>query len=141
VRRTRALVEALGIRVRDTSDGTIVQGSGFDGLRESDRPLDCGNSGTSIRIFTGLLAGRPFLSVLHGDESIAKRPMARVVIPLREMGARVDGAGDGTRPPIVVRGGPLTGVRVETAMASAQVKSALLFAGLQAEGRTTVVEP
>ncbi len=103
--------------------------------------LDCGNSGTSIRLLTGLLAGRPFLSVLTGDESLVERPMARVIEPLGAMGAHLDGRDGGTKPPIVVRGGDLAGCVHHLAVASAQVKTALVLAGLQAAGTTEVVEP
>ena len=104
--------------------------------------LDCGNSGTSIRLLTGLLAGLPGLAVLTGDASLRQRPMARIVRPLRALGADVTARAEGTLPPIVVRGGALaSGRRVETPVASAQVKSALLLAALAADGPTTVVEP
>jgi 3-phosphoshikimate 1-carboxyvinyltransferase len=119
----------------------IVRGSGFDGLSEPEAVIDCGNSGTSIRLLAGLLAGRPFHSVLTGDASISRRPMARVVDPLRLMGARIDGRDGGRLAPLSIRGGGLTGTRHELAVASAQVKTALLLAGLQADGPTEVTEP
>jgi 3-phosphoshikimate 1-carboxyvinyltransferase len=119
----------------------VVQGQGFSGWREAEGPLDCGNSGTTIRIMAGALAGRPFLSVLYGDESIAQRPMARIVEPLRQMGATVDARDDGRLPPIILRGGELRGIAYESPVASAQVKSCLLIAGLQATGETSVREP
>jgi len=103
--------------------------------------IDCGNSGTSIRLLAGLLAGRPFLSILTGDESLVERPMARVIEPLRAMGAHVDGRGGGTKPPLAVRGGDLVGCVHHLAVASAQVKTALVLAGLQARGTTDVIEP
>jgi len=144
--RTRAAVEALGVKVRDTTGPSgeavvVVRGSGFDGLAEPEGVLDCGNSGTSIRLLAGLLAGRPFHSVLTGDASIARRPMARVVEPLRAMGARIDGRDGGRLAPLAIRGGGLRGMRHELAVASAQVKTALLLAGLQAGGATEVTEP
>jgi len=105
-----------------------VRGCGFNGLIEPDAVIDCGNSGTSIRLLAGLLAGRPFHSVLTGDASITRRPMARVVDPLRAMGARIDGRDGGRLAPLAIRGGGLTGVRHELAVASAQVKTALLLA-------------
>ena len=142
VARTRAAVEALGVRVRDVSPSAVaVRGAGFDGLSEPETVLDCGNSGTTIRLLAGLLAGRPFHSVLTGDASVSRRPMARVVTPLRAMGARVDGRRDGDLAPLSIRGGSLTGRRHELAVASAQVKTALILAGLQAEGVSEVVEP
>jgi 3-phosphoshikimate 1-carboxyvinyltransferase len=141
VAATRGALEQLGVRVRDTPGGLVVQGAGFEGLREPDGVLDCGNSGTMARILTGVLAGRPFLSVLTGDASLRSRPMRRVITPLREMGAQVDGREDGTYAPLVVRGGALRGIRYEMPVASAQVKSAILLAGLQAGGETEVVSP
>ncbi|HLJ09473.1 MAG TPA: 3-phosphoshikimate 1-carboxyvinyltransferase, partial [Acidimicrobiia bacterium] len=155
VARSRAAIEALGVRVRDGAGNqaeavvageradpvVIVRGTGFDGLVEPEAVLDCGNSGTSIRLLAGLLAGRPFHSVLTGDSSIARRPMARVVDPLRAMGARIDGRDGGRLAPLAIRGGGLTGVRHDLAVASAQVKTALLLAGLQADGVTEVFEP
>jgi len=153
--RSRAAIEALGVRVRDGAGNqaeavvageradpvVIVRGTGFDGLAEPETVLDCGNSGTSIRLLAGLLAGRPFHSVLTGDSSIARRPMARVVDPLRAMGARIDGRDGGRLAPLAIRGGGLTGMRHDLAVASAQVKTALLLAGLQADGVTEVFEP
>jgi 3-phosphoshikimate 1-carboxyvinyltransferase len=153
--RSRAAIEALGVKVRDGAGNqaeaviageradpvAIVRGAGFDGLAEPDAVLDCGNSGTSIRLLSGLLAGRPFHSVLTGDASIRRRPMARVVDPLRAMGARIDGRDGGRLAPLAIRGGGLRGMRHELAVASAQVKTALLLAGLQAGGATEVTEP
>ena len=153
--RSRAAVEALGVKVRNGAGSpaeavvageraapvVIVRGGGFDGLCEPEAILDCGNSGTSIRLLAGLLAGRPFHAVLTGDASIARRPMGRVVEPLRLMGARIDGRDGGRLVPLSIRGGGLTGMRHELAVASAQVKTALLLAGLQAEGATEVTEP
>lgn len=142
VARTRAAVEVLGARLRNASGGqVVVRGAGFGGLAEPEGVIDCGNSGTSIRLLAGLLAGRPFHSVLSGDASIARRPMARVVEPLRAMGARIDGRRGGELAPLSIRGGGLVGRRHELAVASAQVKTALILAGLQAEGPTEVTEP
>ena len=151
VAATRAAIEALGVHVRDagTSGDTpgppggvvVVRGSGFEGLSEPEAVLDCGNSGTSVRLLAGLLAGRPFHSVLTGDASIARRPMGRVVEPLRAMGAHIDGRRGGEFTPLSVRGGGLVGRRHELPVASAQVKTALILAGLQAQGLSEVVEP
>jgi 3-phosphoshikimate 1-carboxyvinyltransferase len=142
VARSRAAIERLGVRVRDTAGGeVVVRGTGFEGLAEPDGVIDCGNSGTSIRLLTGLLAGRPFHSVLTGDASIRARPMARVADPLRAMGARIDGRRGGELAPLSVRGGGLVGRRHELPVASAQVKSALVLAGLQATGPTEIIEP
>jgi 3-phosphoshikimate 1-carboxyvinyltransferase len=120
----------------------LVRGAGRAGLHEPDDVLDCGNSGTTMRLLTGLLAGLPMLTVLTGDDSLRRRPMARVVGPLTQLGAEVTARANGTLPPVVIRGGALKGgQRIETPVASAQVKSALLLAGLAADGPTTVVEP
>lgn len=141
VGRTRTVLGQLGVAIADDGGSVAVDGTGIDALAESHGVLDCGNSGTSIRLLTGLLAGRPFLSVLTGDESLVERPMARVIEPLRAMGAHVDGRDGGTKPPVVVRGGGLAGCVHHLGVASAQVKTALLLAGLQATGTTEVVEP
>jgi 3-phosphoshikimate 1-carboxyvinyltransferase len=141
VRRSRIALKLLGVPVSSRPDGLRVIGRGWDGLHEPDSIIDCGNSGTSIRLLAGLLAGRPFLSVLTGDSSIRRRPMARVAEPLRMMGARIDGREGGALAPLTVRGGSLHGGAHRLQVASAQVKSAILLAGLQARGETTVVEP
>jgi 3-phosphoshikimate 1-carboxyvinyltransferase len=139
VARTRAAIEAMGARVARERDCERITG-GPAVMREPDRVLDVGNSGTSIRLLAGLCAGRPWLTVLQGDASIASRPMDRVAEPLRRMGAVVDGRDDGRYPPLVVRGGGLHGIEYDVPMASAQVKSAVLLAGLAAEGETVVRE-
>ena len=142
VDRTRQAIEALGVAVREPAPGELVVRSAGPGvLREPGGVIDCGNSGTSLRVLAGVLAGRPFLSVLTGDGSLRLRPMARVVEPLRALGARVDGRDGGAFPPLSIRGGDLRGTRCELEVASGQVKSALLLAGLQADGTTEVVEP
>jgi 3-phosphoshikimate 1-carboxyvinyltransferase len=139
VHSTRKAVERLGATVR--SEGREVVVVPPERLREPDDVLDCGNSGTSLRLLTGVLSGVPGLSVLTGDGSLRKRPVRRVIEPLRRMGANLS-ARDGDRvPPVVVRGGPLRGARHVLEVASAQVKSALLLAGLSAEGETSVTEP
>ena len=117
-----------------------MDGVGLDGLRAAGAPLDMGNAGTAMRLFMGLLSAQPFDSVLVGDESLMRRPMERVAKPLRCMGAKVETT-DG-KPPVRIQGGArLHGIRYEMPVASAQVKSAVLLAGLYAEGSTTVVEP
>jgi 3-phosphoshikimate 1-carboxyvinyltransferase len=139
VRSTRRAVEALGARVREEGAALVVTPP--DVLREPGDVIDCGNSGTSLRLLAGVLSGVPGLSVLTGDPSLRRRPVRRVIDPLRRMGADLS-ARDGDRlPPLVVRGRPLRGARHLQEVASAQVKSALLLAGLAAEGETTVVEP
>jgi len=119
-----------------------LAGAGRRGLREPAAVLNCGNSGTTIRLLCGLLAAQPFFSALTGDASLRSRPMARVIEPLREMGARIWGREADTRAPLAVQGGPdLIGVRYRLPVASAQVKSALVLAGLYAEGETVISEP
>ena len=132
VRSTAHCVRALGVEVSDSAVG----GVGMHGLRAPTGALDCGNSGTTMRLLAGLLAAQPFATELRGDDSLTARPMDRVVTPLREMGAAA------SWPPLVVGGRmPLHGIDYVMPVASAQVKSALLLAGLFADGRTTVVEP
>jgi 3-phosphoshikimate 1-carboxyvinyltransferase len=202
---TMAALRALGVPIRQTGTDARVEGVGLAGLHEASGSLDCGNSGTTMRLFCGLLAGRPFVSTLIGDESLSRRPMARVATPLRRMGAVIDGRQETTRPsrvgsppafgtdspscppralsrapspaayhrarpseasgagwqvggrgawkpsegshindlfpPLTVRGGALQGIEYELPVASAQIKSALILAGLQARGRTVISEP
>jgi 3-phosphoshikimate 1-carboxyvinyltransferase len=138
---TMRAVSALGVEVRRPAPGEVmVEGVGLEGFRAPGAQLDMGNAGTAMRLFMGLLSPQSFDSVLVGDHSLMRRPMERVAKPLREMGARIDTC-DG-RPPVRIRGGTrLRGIRYEMPVASAQVKSAMLLAGLRAEGDTTVVEP
>jgi 3-phosphoshikimate 1-carboxyvinyltransferase len=119
----------------------VIHGRGRHGLSESDRVLDCGNSGTTMRLLAGLLAPQPFFSVLSGDRSLRSRPMARVIQPLRRMAADIHGREADTRPPLAVRGTPLKGIRYRLPVASAQVKSALILAALYADGETVLEEP
>ena len=134
---------ALGATVAwDRENDTVeVEGYGFERLTEPDQILDCGNSGTSLRTLTGVCSGIPGMAVLTGDESVRRRPMLRVVTPLRRMGARIDGRDGGAMAPIVTHGGGLHGIAYRSPVASAQVKTAILLAGLAAEGPTTVTEP
>ncbi|WP_203361899.1 3-phosphoshikimate 1-carboxyvinyltransferase [Bacillus sp. REN10] len=131
----------LGVQIEETEEEIIVHGNGWDGLKEPVDILDAGNSGTTTRLLLGILAGRPFHSVLIGDESIAKRPMDRVVVPLRQMGAQISGREEGRFTPLAVKGSELTATHYELPVASAQVKSAIIFAGLQAKGETIITEP
>jgi 3-phosphoshikimate 1-carboxyvinyltransferase len=139
VARTRAAVKAMGA-VADGDDVVTKMVGGRDRLHEPDHVLDVGNSGTTIRLLAGVCASHPWLTVLQGDASIARRPMDRVAEPLRRMGATVDGRERGRYPPLVIRGGRLRGIEYEPPVASAQVKSAVLLAGLAAEGETVVQE-
>jgi 3-phosphoshikimate 1-carboxyvinyltransferase len=132
---------AMGIRIGEQPDHLRVYGKGLWGLAEPERPLDCGNSGTGIRLLTGLVAGQDFFTVLTGDESVRRRPMGRVVKPLREMGAMIAGRKGGELAPLAVSGSRLHGIAYRSPVASAQVKSALLLAGLSAEGVTRITEP
>jgi 3-phosphoshikimate 1-carboxyvinyltransferase len=141
VQAMRAALAALGVGIRTGAEAVTVSGTGLDGWREPEAVLDCGNSGTAMRVLAGALAGRPFLSILTGDASLQSRPMRRISEPLRAMGAHVDGRADGAFAPLVIRGGALHGRRHELAVASAQVKSALMIAGLQASGTTEIVSP
>jgi 3-phosphoshikimate 1-carboxyvinyltransferase len=141
-RATARVFSQLGDRSEAPSPGErIGPGAGLHGLRAADAALDCGNAGTGMRLLTGLLAAQSFDSTLIGDESLSKRPMRRVIDPLATMGAQVDSEAGGL-PPLRVRGGrSLQGVDITTPVASAQVKSALLLAGLYAQGETVVREP
>jgi 3-phosphoshikimate 1-carboxyvinyltransferase len=136
----------LGVPIQQAGPDARVQGVGLAGLHEAACTLDCGNSGTTMRLFCGLLAGRSFASTLTGDASLSRRPMARVAAPLRRMGATIDGRQEAARPgdlfpPLTVRGGNLQGIEYALPVASAQLKSALILAGLQARGRTVISEP
>jgi 3-phosphoshikimate 1-carboxyvinyltransferase len=137
---TIAAVRALGVTVdEDDVDSLRIQGVGLRGLREPGSPIDCGNSGTTLRLLAGILAGQQGRFELTGDDSLRRRPVDRIAEPLMQMGATVE-SDDGT-PPLVVAGGELRGIRYELPVASAQVKSCVLLAGLYAAGQTTVVEP
>ncbi|MGH9278093.1 MAG: 3-phosphoshikimate 1-carboxyvinyltransferase, partial [Acidimicrobiales bacterium] len=131
VARTRAAVGLLGAAV----EGQTVTG-GRTRLREPEDVIDVGNSGTTMRLLAGVCATVPGLAVLTGDASIRRRPMDRVTSPLRRMGADIDGRDGGRLPPLVVRGGDLKGIEYALPVPSAQVKAAVLFAGLAAEGET-----
>ncbi|MEP6390212.1 MAG: 3-phosphoshikimate 1-carboxyvinyltransferase [Halioglobus sp.] len=139
---TVAAFRAMGVNIEGPKEGRVViQGVGLHGLKVPAAPLDLGNSGTSIRLLSGLLAGQPFDSEMTGDASLCKRPMGRVTEPLALMGASID-ANEGGRPPLRVSGGAqLKGIHYDLPMASAQVKSCVLLAGLYAQGRTSVTEP
>lgn len=131
----------MGVAITQNGTDVVVEGKGIDGLQEPTDILNVGNSGTTTRLLLGILAGCPFHACLIGDASIAKRPMARVTKPLAMMGAHIDGRAGGNFTPLAIRGGNLRPIQYESKVASAQVKSAILLAGLQAEGTTTVTEP
>jgi 3-phosphoshikimate 1-carboxyvinyltransferase len=141
---TANAMQAMGIDIEGLgTERLVVHGKGLDGLSEPARVLDLGNSGTGMRLLAGLLAGQDFFSVLTGDQYLRKRPMARIVEPLQRMGARIDGRSGGRLAPLAIRGGgrSLRSIEHASPVASAQVKSAVLLAGLYADGETTVNEP
>lgn len=143
VRATMGAFRALGVRVEELEDGRLIRvhGAGLHGLKAPSGVLDLGNSGTSIRLLTGILAGAGVPATLTGDASLQRRPMRRVTEPLARMGANLATADQGTPPLTVAAGAPLHGIEFRMQVASAQVKSAVLLAGLFASGRTCVEEP
>ena len=131
----------LGVSIQDDGDVIRIQGVGFQGLQTPTAPLDMGNSGTSIRLISGVLAGQDFAVTMVGDDSLSKRPMDRVAIPLRQMGVEIAGQGERDCPPLHEKGThQLQPIHYRLPVASAQVKSALIFAALQAEGESTIIE-
>ncbi|WP_347089329.1 3-phosphoshikimate 1-carboxyvinyltransferase [Streptococcus parasanguinis] len=131
----------LGVSIQDDGDVIRIQGVGFQGLQAPTAPLDMGNSGTSIRLISGVLAGQDFAVAMVGDDSLSKRPMDRVAIPLRQMGVEIAGQGERDCPPLHEKGThQLQPIHYRLPVASAQVKSALIFAALQAEGESTIIE-
>ena len=131
----------LGVSIQDDGDVIRIQGVGFQGLQAPTAPLDMGNSGTSIRLISGVLAGQDFSVTMVGDDSLSKRPMDRVAIPLRQMGVEIAGQGERDCPPLHEKGThQLQPIHYHLPVASAQVKSALIFAALQAEGESTIIE-
>jgi 3-phosphoshikimate 1-carboxyvinyltransferase len=140
-RRTLNAVRAMGISVQEGEETLHIDGRGLSSLKEPGDFINCGNSGTTLRLLTGFLAGQSFFSTLTGDNSLRKRPMGRVVDPLHKMGANIFGRGNGTLAPLAIRGKALTGIEYTLPIASAQVKSALLLAGLYASGVTGIIDP
>lgn len=140
-RSTIAAFRALGVEIHQNEKDIVVRGKGWQGLHAAAGTIDCGNSGTTMRLLSGLLAARPFDSCLDGDASLRSRPMKRVMAPLSEMGAQIVSEGGENRAPLRIHGRLLHGISYRNTVASAQVKSALLLAGIQARGRTTVWEP
>lgn len=137
---TLACLGALGVPIERRDDRVMILGKGLRGLRAPAGPLDAGNSGSTMRMLAGILAGQAFKSRLTGDASLSRRPMKRIIDPLVQMGARIKSA-EGGLPPLEIEGGVLKPMRYEPSIASAQVKTAVLFAGLLAEGETEVHEP
>lgn len=139
--RTLEAIRAFGVTVVREGNDVYITSQGYETWRDPGGILDLGNSGTGLRLLMGAAAGQPFETTLDGDESLRRRPMDRVAEPLRAMGAEVSGQGERLTPPVTVRGGPLRGIVYEQPVASAQVKSAIILAGLQAEGTTTIIQP
>lgn len=137
---TLGCLKQLGVRIERQGSDVTVEGTGLEGLRASAEPLDAGNSGSTIRMMSGILSGHPFRTVIGGDASLSRRPMKRIIEPLTRMGARIQSMAGGL-PPLTIEGGSLVPIHYELPMASAQVKTAVLFAGLYAEGITEVLEP
>jgi len=133
--------QSLGITIEGSGPEYTIWGKGLKGLKEPRDIIDAGNSGTTTRLLTGLLGGQNFFSVITGDASLRKRPMKRVTEPLRAMGAKIDGREGGDCAPLAIRGGNLRSITYHTPVASAQIKSAILLAGLYADGVTEVIEP
>ncbi|MED0990957.1 3-phosphoshikimate 1-carboxyvinyltransferase [Bacillus nitratireducens] len=138
---TIACFQKLGVKIEQSGNDVKIYGKGLHNLQEPKEVLDVGNSGTTIRLMLGILANTPFHSTIIGDTSIGKRPMKRVTEPLSMMNAQIDGRENGQYTPLSIRGGKVKGMHYHSPVASAQVKSAVLLAGLQGEGVTTVTEP
>ena len=138
---TVSCFRAMGVRITQEGDHVTVRGQGLRSLRKPDGVLDCGNSGTTMRLLGGILAPQPFDTILTGDSSVRKRPMDRIITPLSMMGADIRSIPGNGCPPLAVSGKQLRGISYESPAASAQVKSAVLLAGLSAEGKTSVTEP
>jgi len=136
---TLSCLKQLGVKIERKDNVVTIEGAGLGGLRPAAEPLDAGNSGSTMRMLAGILAGQPFRSVMVGDASLSRRPMKRVADPLSRMGARIKSQ-QGGLPPLEIEGGALQPIRYEMPVASAQVKSAVLLAGLFAEGETEVIE-
>lgn len=137
---TLACMEQLGVPVKKSDDEVVIQGVGRNGLKAPDKPLDCGNSGTTMRLLTGLLAGAGIPATLQGDESLSRRTMKRIIEPLRKMGLTISAKDDAFPPLRIDKSMPVRPIRFELPVASAQVKSCVLLAGLFGDGSTEVVE-
>ncbi|MFQ5632727.1 MAG: 3-phosphoshikimate 1-carboxyvinyltransferase, partial [bacterium] len=140
VHSTASCLRVLGVEIENDGFATVVHGAGLRGLQPPVTPLDAGNSGTTIRLLSGILAGQPFETMIDGDDSLRRRPMNRIIRPLQQMGAKIVAA-EGGRAPLTIRGDNLQPIAYEMTVASAQVKSAVLLAGLFASGRTSVIQP
>ena len=140
-RSTIACFKAMGIDITQEADHVLIHGKGLHGLQQPAHMLDVGNSGTTTRLISGILAGQDFISSLNGDESIQKRPMGRIITPLSQMGAHIKSIKDNGCAPLEIGGVPLKAIHYDSPVASAQVKSCVLLAGLYADGITSVTEP
>ena len=140
-RSTIGCFRAMGIDISQNADHVVIHGKGLHGLKAPSQMLDVGNSGTTTRLISGILAGQPFVSSLNGDESIQKRPMGRIITPLTQMGAHIRSIKDNGCAPLEIGGAPLKAIHYDSPVASAQVKSCVLLAGLYADGVTSVTEP
>jgi 3-phosphoshikimate 1-carboxyvinyltransferase len=138
---TISCFKKLGVNIEQDNEQVTIEGKGISGLKPPTEDLYVGNSGTTIRLMLGILANTHFTSVLTGDDSISKRPMNRVTKPLKQMGAEIDGNESGNKVPLQIKGGSIRGTHYHSPIASAQVKSAIILAGLEAEGTTSVTEP
>ncbi|MEI6704255.1 MAG: 3-phosphoshikimate 1-carboxyvinyltransferase [Deltaproteobacteria bacterium] len=138
---TMRAFRAMGVRIDDDGETINIHGCGLHGLKEPGDILDCGNSGTTIRLITGLLSGQSFFSVVTGDQYLRKRPMKRIVEPLSRMGAKILGRNQGSLAPLAICGGQLNAIDYESPVSSAQIKSSIMLAGLYADGETSVCEP
>ena len=138
---TIACFRSMGVEIENLGDRVLVHGKGMRGLKQPESVLDCGNSGTTTRLISGILAAQDFDVTLTGDASIQKRPMKRIMDPLAQMGADITSVNGNGCAPLRIKGRPLTGTHYTTKVASAQVKSAILLAGLYADGPTSVTEP
>ena len=138
---TISVFRKMGVSIEQEQDSVRIQGLGLHGLKAPGEALYCGNSGTTMRLMAGILAGQSFSSCLTGDESLEKRPMKRVCLPLEKMGAKIKMQGEKGTAPLEISGSPLNGICYESPVASAQVKSSVLLAGLYAKGKTSLIEP
>ncbi len=138
---TISCFQKMGVSIDNLGDRVLIKGNGLHGLKCPSDVLDTGNSGTTTRLMSGILAGQTFTVTVNGDASIQKRPMGRIITPLSQMGAKITSLKDNGCAPLRIEGAPLKGINYSSPVASAQVKSAILFAGLYAEGKTSVTEP
>ena len=138
---TIACFRKLGIEIEETPDEILIRGKGIHGLTAPDSMLDVGNSGTTTRLISGILSAQKFDTTLTGDASIQKRPMKRIIDPLSQMGAKIESVNGNGCAPLHITGSPLHGIHYNSPVASAQVKSSILLAGLYADGETRVTEP